>query len=62
MTEDSHTQIILDELFLATTRCKIDVKEGKLTFNVEENHAKFGLFKGFESSPSPSTFSFCGSV
>ena len=33
------------------------VKEGKLTFDVGEHHAKLGLFKDFESSPS--TFSCC---
>ena len=34
MAEDSHTQIILGRPFLATAGCKIDVKEGKLTFDV----------------------------
>ena len=33
MAEDSHTQIILGRPFLATAGCKIDVKEGNLTFN-----------------------------
>jgi len=37
---------------------KIDVKEGKLTFDVGEHHVEFGLFKDFESSSS--TFSCCG--
>ena len=32
MAEDSCTQIILGRPFLATARCKIDVKEEKLTF------------------------------
>jgi len=58
MAEDPWTQIILGRTFLATARCKIDVKEGKLTFDVGEPHAEFGLFKGFEFSPS--TFSCCG--
>ena len=58
MAEDSRTQIILGRPLLATTGCKIDVKEGKLTFYVGENHVEFGLFKDFESSLS--TFSYCG--
>ena len=58
MAKDSYTQIILGRPFLATTGCKIDVKEGKLTFDVGEHHVEFGLFKDFESSPS--TFSCCG--
>jgi len=58
MAEDSCTQIILGRPFLATVGCKIDVKEGKLTFDVGEHHVEFGLFKDFESSPP--TFSCCG--
>jgi len=58
MAEDSRTQIILGRPFLATTGCKIDVKEGKLTFNVGEHYVEFELFKDFEFSPS--TFSNCG--
>jgi len=58
MAEDSHTQIILSRPFLAIAGCKIDVKEGKLTFDVGENHGKFGLFRDCE--PFPSTFSCCG--
>jgi len=34
MAEDYRTQIILGRPFLATVGCKIDVKEGKLTFDV----------------------------
>jgi len=56
--ENSRTQIILGRPFLTTAGCKIDVKEGKLTFDVGEHHAEFGLFKEFDSSPS--TFSCCG--
>ena len=52
MAEDPRTQIILGRPFLATAGCKIDVKEGKLTFDVGEHHAEFGLFKDFEFSPS----------
>jgi len=51
MAEDSGIQIILGRLFLATTGCKIDVKEGKLIFDVGEHHVEFGLFKHCESSP-----------
>jgi len=59
MVEDSRTQITLDRPFLAAVSCKIDVKEGKLTFAVGKHHVKFGLLKDFESSPS--TLSYCGS-
>jgi len=44
MVEDPRTQIILSRPFLTIAGCKIDVKEGRLTFDVGENHAKFGLF------------------
>jgi len=47
IAEDSRTQITLGRPFLATAGCKIDVKEGKLTFDVGEHHAEFGLFKDF---------------
>jgi len=36
MAKDSRTQIILGRPFLATTGCKIDVKEGKITFDMAE--------------------------
>jgi len=55
MAEESHTQIILGRSFLATAGCKINVKKGKMTFDVGEHHVEFGLFKDFEFSPS--TFS-----
>jgi len=58
MAKDFQTQIILGRLFLTTAGCKIDVKEGRLTFDVGENHTEFGLFKDCESSLS--TFSYCG--
>ena len=58
MAEDASTQSILGRPFLVTASCKIDVKEGRLTFYVGEKHVKFGLFKGFESTPS--TYSCCG--
>jgi len=58
IAEDFLTQIILDRPFLATTRCKMDVQEGKLIFVAGEKHVEFDLFKDFESSPS--TFSCCG--
>jgi len=59
MAEESHTQIILGRPFLATAGCKIDVKDGKLTFDVGEHHAEFGLFKDFEFSPSTFTCYGC---
>jgi len=49
MAEDARTQINLERPFSATTGCKINVKEGKLTFDAGE-HAKFGLFNDHESS------------
>jgi len=52
IAKDSRIQIIFGRLFLATMGCKIDIKEGKLTFDVGEKHAGFGSFKDFESSPS----------
>jgi len=55
MTEDACTEIILGRPFLATAGCKIDVKGGRLTFDIGEHHAHFGLFKDHESS-----FSSCG--
>ena len=54
MLEDARTQIILKGPFLATMRCKINVKEERLTFNVEEHQAKFCLFKDHEFSSSRS--------
>ena len=53
MAEDDHNQIILGRLFLAIMGFKIDVKGGRLTFDVE-----FGLFKDHEFSPS--SFPWCG--
>ena len=44
MAKDARTQIILGRPFLAIAGCKIDVKEGRLTFNVGEPHVEFGLF------------------
>jgi len=41
------TLIILGRLFLATARCRIDVKNGKLTFDVDDEHMEFNLFKAF---------------
>ena len=34
MAEDSSTQVILSRPFLATIGCKIDVQEGKITFDI----------------------------
>jgi len=58
MTKDTRTQIIQGRPFLATAGCKIDVKEGRLTFDKGEKHAEFGLFKDFKSAPF--TYSCCG--
>jgi len=59
MAEDSRTQIILGRPLLATVGCKINVKEGKLTFDVGEHHLEFDLFKNFESSPSTLPYYGC---
>jgi len=56
MVEDAHTQIILGTPFLAIVSYNINVNKGRLTFDVEQRHTKFGLFK--ESSLS--SFSCCG--
>ena len=57
MAKDACTQIILGRPFLTSAVCKIDVKEGKLTFDVGENHTEFGLLNDYEFSPS--AFSRC---
>ena len=57
MDEDCCTQIILGRPFLATAGCKIDVKEGRLTFDVGEHPVKFRLFDDLKPS---STFFCCG--
>ena len=51
-------QIILGWHFLAIARCKIDVKQGKWTFDVGEYYAEFSLFK--YHGPSPSALPCCG--
>ena len=43
--EDTRTLIILRRHFLATATCHMDVKNGKLSFDVGDNHVKFNLFK-----------------
>jgi len=58
MAEDCRTQIILGRPFLATAGCKIDVQKGRLTFDVGEHHAEFGLFENVE--PLSTTFSCYG--
>ena len=57
MAEDCRTQIILGRPFLATARCKIDVKEGRLTFDVGEHHVEFGIFDDLKPA---SMFACCG--
>ncbi|XP_074293313.1 uncharacterized protein LOC141620303 [Silene latifolia] len=41
--EDSHTPIILGRPFLATGGVLIDVKNGRLTFQIEGNNVEFNL-------------------
>ena len=43
--EDTRIPIILGRPFLATARCRIDVKNGKLSFEVGDDHMEFNLFK-----------------
>ena len=45
MEEDMRTSIILGRPLLATTGCRIDVKNGKLPFDVGDEHVEFNLFK-----------------
>ena len=40
-----HTPIILGRPFLATTGCRINVENGKLSFDVGDEHVEFNLFK-----------------
>ena len=57
MDDDCRTQITLGRPFLATAGCKIDVKEGRLTFDVGEHHVEFELFDDLKLA---STFACCG--
>jgi len=43
--EDTLTPIILGRLFLATAGCRIDVKNGTLSFDVGDDHVEFNLLK-----------------
>jgi len=45
MQEDTRTTIILGMPFLTTTRRSIDIKTGKLSFDVGDDHVEFNLFK-----------------
>jgi len=45
MEEDTLNPIILRRLFLATAGCCIDVKNGKLSFHMGDDHVDFNLFK-----------------
>ena len=52
MAVDVHAQIILKRPFLATSDYKVNVKEGRLTFDVGECHVEFALFEN-HNIPSP---------
>jgi len=56
MEEDTRTLVILRRPFLATAGCRIDVKNGKLSFDVGDDHVKLNLFK---ASKFPSIFDEC---
>ena len=45
MEEDTRTPIILGRPFLATAGCRIDVKNGTLTFDVGDVHVEFNVLK-----------------
>jgi len=45
MEEDIRTAIIVGRPFFATTGCRTDVKMGKLSFDVGDEHVEFNLFK-----------------
>ena len=45
MEEDTRTPIILGRSFLATAGCRIDVKNGVLSFDVGDDHMEFNLLK-----------------
>jgi len=48
MERDTRTSIILRRLVLATFRCRIDVKNSKLSFDVGDDHVEFNLFNAFK--------------
>jgi len=48
--EDMRTPIILGRPFLTTAGCRIDVKNGKLSFDVWDEHVEFNLFKASKFS------------
>jgi len=50
MEEEMLTPIILGRPFLATARCCIDVKNGKLSFDVGDDHMEFNLFNSSKFS------------
>jgi len=58
MAKDAHTQTTLGRPFFATVGYKIDVKEARLTFDLGDHHAEFGLFTDRESSMT--TLPYCG--
>ena len=59
MEEDMRTPIILGRPFLATAGCRIDVKNGKLSFDVGDEHVEFNLFK---ASKFPSISDECNMI
>jgi len=50
MDEDTRTPIIFRTPFLATVGCRIDVKNGKLSFYVGNDHVEFNLPKAAKFS------------
>ena len=56
MEVDSHIPIILGRLFLATAGAIIDVKRGKITFEVGEEKVEFDVFKMAQQSQSMTSY------
>jgi len=54
--EDMHIPIILGRPFFVTVGCRINVKNGKLSFDVDDEHVEFNLIT---TSKFPSTSSEC---
>ena len=48
MEEDTCTPVILGRPFLAAAECPRDVKNGKLSFDVGDDHVEFNLFKAIK--------------
>jgi len=59
IAEDMCTPVILRRLILVTLRCRIDVKNSRLSFDMEFDHVEFNLFK---ASKCPYTSDECHTI